>query len=265
MSRINEIEELGEFVTESYFPNSRIEPEVVADVNGISYNYGNYGDAFDGLLECLDGEFHIYGNLDRLRSPGHARSRFTFGHELGHFYIDDHRNALTAGVGPHASFTDYQSKNPAEREADAFAAALLMPMSRFRSEAKRRSPGVGSIRELVDLFGTSFASTAIRYAKSNTHPVIVMRWTRDGCKWCWSSDDMAQLTRRSVYQKVAQLSVGSLTEHALQGTPSGENAKGSTLSAWCSYISPGSRGDVIVVEELLPVGEFGYLTILYPA
>ena len=264
MSRIGEIEELGEFIAESYFPNHRVEPEALADINGVSYNYGNYGDAFDGLLECMDGEFHIYGNIDRLRSPEHARARFTFGHELGHYYIDDHRNALAAGTDPHASFTDYQSKNPAEQEADAFAAALLMPMRRFQSEAKRRAPGVETIRELVDLFGTSFASTSIRYAKSNTHPVIVMRWTKEGRRWCWSSDDMEKLTRHGVHRRVAQLPTGSLTESALAGTLVANEPQGSTLSAWSNYVPPGSRADVIVVEELLPVGEFGYLTILYP-
>ena len=76
---------------------------------------------------------------------------------------------------------------------------------------------------------------------------------------------MDQLTKRSIHRQVAQLPVGSLTERALLGKSSDEESKGSTLSAWFNYVSPGSRGDAIVVEELLPVGEFGYLTILYPA
>ena len=265
LSRFRDIEDLAEFIAETFFPNDRIEPHLIADQNGVSHNYGYYGDAFDGLLEFLDGEFHIYGNLDRVRSAEHARARFTFCHELGHFYIDDHRNALAGGVGPHASFTDYQSNNPAEQEADAFAAALLMPAKRFTSAARRRRPGAEAIHELVELFGTSYASTAIRYAKSNMHSVLAMRWTNEGRKWCWSSEDMHRLTGNKMYKDASNIPTGSLTASALQGSVTAEEVSGSTLSAWCPFVASGSQADWIVAEEVLSLGEFGVLTLLYPA
>ena len=108
VKRLQDIEELAEFVTESTFPNSRTEPEQIAEQLGITHNYGHYEDAFDGLLEYCDGDFHIFGNLERVYYPEHPRARFTFSHELGHYFIDEHRNALAGSVGPHASFTDYQ-------------------------------------------------------------------------------------------------------------------------------------------------------------
>ena len=265
LSRLSDIEDLAEFVAESFFPSDRIEPEQIADQNGVSYNYGQYGDAFDGLLECLDGDFHIYGNLDRVKSAVHTRARFTFCHELGHFYIDDHRNALAGGVGPHASFTDYQSNNPAEKEADAFAAALLMPANRFGSAARRRQPSVGTIRELVELFGTSYQSTAIRYAKSNTHSVLTMRWTTTERKWCWSSDDMHRVTNNRVHKSAKNVPEGSLTSMALQGDVAEGQVSGSTLATWCPFVTAGSKADWIVVEEVMSLGEFGVLTLLYPA
>ena len=263
--RLSEIEDLAAFVAESFFPEDRIEPEVIAEQNGISHNYGHYEDAFDGMLEYLDGDFHIYGNLDRVKSPAHARARFTFCHELGHFYIDDHRNALVSGVGPHASFTDRQSSNPAEQEADAFAAALLMPASRFREEARHRRPGIDAIRELVNLFGTSYASTAIRYAKSSTHSVLAMRWTKSERQWCWSSDDMCHLTGNRIYRSAAKVPPGSLTALALQGGNTAGKTIGSSLAAWCPFIKPGSKTDWIVVEEVMSLGDFGVLTLLYPS
>ena len=263
--RLSEIEDLAAFVAELFFPEDRIEPEVIAEQNGISYNYGHYEDAFDGMLEYLNGDFHIYGNLDRVQSPAHARARFTFCHELGHFYIDDHRNALISGVGPHASFTDYQSNNPAEQEADAFAAALLMPARRFREEARHRKPGIDAIRELVDLFGTSYASTAIRYAKSGVHSVLAMRWTKSERQWCWSSDDMYQLTGNRIHKPTAKVPPGSLTALALQGDNTTGKIIGSSLAAWCPFITSGSKADWIVVEEVMSLGEFGVLTLLYPS
>lgn len=264
MSRSNEIEELAEFIAETYFPNDRVEPLVIADQLGITYNFGHYADAFDGLLEYMDNRFHIYANLDRLRSPDHPRARFTLGHELGHFYIDDHHNALTGGVGPHASFTDYQSQNPAEQEADSFAAAFLMPMERFKSATKKKTPGAAAIRELADVFGTSYASTAIRYARSNIHSVIVMRWTLEGRKWCWSSDDLHSITKNKAHRALEPIPRDSLTISTLQSPSTELNRRGSTLSTWFPFIANGSRDDRIVVEEVIYLGDFGVLTILYP-
>ena len=264
MSRLNEIEVLAEFVAESHFPNDSVDPLVIADNMGITHNFGNYQDAFDGLLEFMNNHFHIYANLDHLHSPRHPRARFTLGHELGHFYIDDHRNALTGGIGPHASFTDYQSKNPAEREADTFAAALLMPMSRFKSAAKKRRPGKEAIQELVDMFGTSYSSTAIRYARTNTHSVIVMRWTMQERKWCWSSDDLFDITTNKAYRSVQHIPQDSLTMSSLNSNNIELNQRGSTLGTWFPFITAGSRNDRIVIEEVISLGNFGVLTILYP-
>src|SRR5689334_23997225 len=54
----------------------------------------HYGNCFDGLLEYEAGEFHVYCNVDRGNIPGGARARFTLAHELGHYFIDEHRIAL---------------------------------------------------------------------------------------------------------------------------------------------------------------------------
>src|SRR5690606_21240802 len=84
------INELASSIADFYFPTGRIEPEHIAKKNKIFHSYGEYSDAFDGLIECEDGEFHIYINTDRLEHAYSDRARFTFGHELGHYYIDDH-------------------------------------------------------------------------------------------------------------------------------------------------------------------------------
>ena len=264
-SRLRNIEELAEFVAESTFPNSRIEPQQIADRLAVTYNYGHYEDAFDGLLEYYGDTFHIFGNIDRVNSSDHPRARFTFSHELGHYFIDEHRNALVGGVGPHASFTDYQSDNPAEQEADSFAAALLMPTKRFNSAVKKRPPSMQSIRELAEQFGTSYSSTAIRYAKSDLHSAIVMRWTSEERKWCWSSEEMFQITGNKLYKPAEKIVVGSLTNSLLNEKMEEQSTKGSTLSAWCPFIASGSKKDMIVAEEVMSLGSFGVLTLLYPA
>jgi Zn-dependent peptidase ImmA (M78 family) len=58
-------------------------------------------------------------------------------HELGHYCIGGHADALLAH-GPHYSSAHFSSNDPFEMEAD-FAAALLMPEVAFRKEARLAS------------------------------------------------------------------------------------------------------------------------------
>src|SRR5262249_49729526 len=142
-----------------------VQPETVVNANRLTMSFGHYGDAFDGMLEWRRGRFHIYCNLQRVEREDSGRARFTLGHELGHFYIDEHRNALAAGKSPaHPSQCEYKSRNLVEQEADFFASRLLMPENAFRREAERSSRGLAGILPLRDTFQTSITSTAIRYA-----------------------------------------------------------------------------------------------------
>ncbi len=161
--RLDEIAELGEDIANEYFAASRIEPQALITQKGITLSLGDYGRAFDGLLEHKSGRFHIYCNNARLRHE--SRVRFTLGHELGHFFLADHRQALEAGLPPHPSFSEYQSDNPAEREADHFASNLLMPRLRFLEAAQNRPPGLGAVLDLAGMFETSWTSTTLRYVK----------------------------------------------------------------------------------------------------
>lgn len=39
---------------------------------------------------------------------------------------------------------------------------------------------------------------------------------------------------------------------------------GTTASAWFPFIQPGTTLDVILIEEAMPIGKYGVLTVLYP-
>lgn len=67
-NRKREIAELAEYIANEYCPSTIVDPEIIARGSGITFNYGEYGDAFDGLLEHESGDFHIY-----LRNPDHGR------------------------------------------------------------------------------------------------------------------------------------------------------------------------------------------------
>lgn len=185
-----ELSSLAEGVSNFYCPTGLINPEVIAEKKGISFSYGNYENAFDGLIEHLNGQFHIYINNDRLKHPYTERARFTFAHELGHYFIDQHRNALRKGLSPsHSSFTGFVSKNYAEREADYFASCLLLPEVRFRKDVFRRKFKFEIIQELSKKYQTSFTATALRFASIGNHPIMVVFSYKGAIKWYWNSDD----------------------------------------------------------------------------
>ncbi|MBA7643459.1 hypothetical protein ES703_51185 [subsurface metagenome] len=267
-SRKDEIAELAEAVAGEHCPAGVVEPEVIAGAKGITISFGEYGQAFDGMLEHQAGRWHIFCNLDHIQQRDSGRARFTLAHELGHYYIDEHRNALAAGRAPtHRSRCDYESQNLAEQEADHFAANLLMPKGRFLDKAKAVPPGLSGIIKLANCFNTSIASTAIRYAACDVSPCAVVKWTWKRYAWKWlSSSTFAARFRRTV-EAPEQLIDGSPTARALarEAPPDSRFFQaGTTASAWFPRVKTGEFRDVIFIEQAIPLGRFGVLTFLYP-
>lgn len=103
--RSAEIAELADSIADYYFPEEWIDPGAIIHDAGITLSFNNYGDAFDGMLEWRPSGFHVYCNLHRVENSTSDQARFTLGHELGHYFIDEHRNALQSGAAPsHPSF-----------------------------------------------------------------------------------------------------------------------------------------------------------------
>jgi hypothetical protein len=197
------ISNLAEYTANLYFPNTLILPDTIALDNGISFSYGNYGDCFDGLIEQLSGDFHIYINLQRVKRQDSTRSRFTFGHELGHFFIDEHRLALSAGKTPsHPSTTDFSSKNLVEVEADYFACSLLMPTTRFIADCQGQKVSLSLLQALATKYNVSIPATLLRYANIGNHPIVVVCSQNGNVLWHWKSEDFEFQYLKSTKGKV---------------------------------------------------------------
>jgi len=212
-----DIEGLTEYIANMYSPRGATDLEHIADNYGITYSYGNYGDSFDGLLEHSFGEFHIYINIDRLGHAYTERARFTFAHELGHYFIDNHRNALSQGLVPsHPSFTGFVSDNLVEREADFFASCLLLPKDRIKQDCFRRKFDFRLIQELSKKYQTSITATALRYATIGCYPIMVICSEKARIKWYWYTDDFPFWSLKHGKAKVPEdTAVG---EYFLKGT-----------------------------------------------
>lgn len=145
---------------------------------------------FNGKIEFISEEnvFLIY-HPSLSSHPAPNRVRFSIAHELGHFYIDDHRAALVKGI-THDSKPGFRSKEPKEIQADEFAASLLIPKALMEPTIDRR--GMLYLSEILDIAGkcaTSPYATTIRYVRMASEVCWVVL-AKDGViEGCFSSDE----------------------------------------------------------------------------
>lgn len=267
-AREKEIAELASFIADESAPTGKVEPREIADKKQITVSYNEYGDSFDGMLEHKAGRFHIYCNLARVESRDSSRARFTLGHELGHFFIDEHRNALASGrVLAHQSKCEYESNLEVELEADTFASNLLMPHTRFLQHAKSGKWGIPTILDLARSFGASVTSVAVRYAKADIVPCVVVKWNFEGFQWKWLSDQTWKFNFRKTVESVDKLPTDCPTNRALRGETlptEGFFSAGTTAAAWFPFLADGDYRNSIFIEQAIPLGRFGVLTFIYP-
>ncbi len=146
-----------------------------------------------GVSGCLCGAgdmFNLFYN-DSISSDGFRR--FTVAHELGHYFLEGHYKHIFAdGNSRHVSDSGYSSDDPFEREADAFAAALLMPPGLFKSASARVAPGFKAIETLSEKCLTSLTATAIRYADLSDDPIAVIGSKDNRVQFAFMSDLLKQ-------------------------------------------------------------------------
>ena len=263
-SREEELSDLGEVIAARH--KGLIDPIEIAHSNRITLSFGDYADAFDGLLEAKAGAFHIYCNLRRVEQKDSARSRFTLAHELGHYFIDEHRNALLAGVVPsHPSFCDYQSSNLVEVEADCFASSLLMPFSRFSAAANEETKGLVGVLNLASLFQTSISATAIRYLQMNLFPCVIIKWNKDGgYSWKRLSRSAYLAKLRKTVDNIENLPRDCPTAKVLKKTTTGLVESGTTKATWFPFVHASCEDNSIFYEQAISLGKYGALTFIYP-
>lgn len=101
---------------------------------------------------------------------------FSIAHELGHFFMPGHPEALIPGEqGVHVSRAGFSSGDRYEAEADRFAAGFLMPRFLFFPALETAGAGLAAVEALALLCKTSLHATAIRFAQcTREHAAIVI-------------------------------------------------------------------------------------------
>ena len=145
------------------------------------------GEEFQGALFLQDGLKAIIYN-DKIKEDG--RKNFTVAHELGHFFLHKDRKELKCSMDDLETFDDQPPHGKEiEREANEFAANLLMPARDIGPYLKNNDLDLNLVETLSDRYGTSMTSTAFRIVEVTGKPSALLMLDDDGVVlWCKRND-----------------------------------------------------------------------------
>lgn len=169
-----ELESLIDAIYKEYNLSIPVDLKKIATAQKIYFGYKEFESNFDGILTYWDNQFYIIINNANTSQQDSNRIRFTFAHELGHYFIDEHRNKLIEESICFVSQSKYTEKDlKIEKEADFFAASLLMPKEIMKSSCKESfSPSL--IETIAAKFQTSILATLIRYIELDLYPLFIV-------------------------------------------------------------------------------------------
>lgn len=165
-------------------PNE-IDIEAIAWDEGVQVRYSN-------LKGC---EARLVGVGDRAivsirETADECRKRFSLAHELGHW---NYHRGRSFECRVEDWVDSYTSKPVEEREADRYAAELLMPAYMFKPlTGSIKHPTFDGVKELAEQFRTSLTATAIRLVDMNTWPLLLLCHSEQGRIWFKRSKDIPE-------------------------------------------------------------------------
>lgn len=209
-----------------------------------------------------------YGNEFAIAYATHHENEgfenFSVGHELGHYFLPGHVDAVIAGEsGAHASHAGYLSSDRYEIEADRFAAGFLMPRHLFFPALEKAGAGLAAIETLASLCKTSLHATAIRYAQCSRDPVAIVVSRNSIIEHCFMSEALKNVDgidwikkREGLPRNSATFAFNQVPSNVLQGIRVEET---SNLQHWF-----GGRRSIEISEDVVGLGRYGKtLTVLY--
>lgn len=130
----------------------------IASAMGIQVTGMGHGDV-SGAIE-IDEDFGPIITYNKSEAP--VRQRFTIAHEIGHFALGHLEGGAKKFRDDSSNFSS-GARNPEEREANIFAARLLMPAKVVRYAVNDKK--IRSIEKLAEIFEVS--QVAMKYRLIN--------------------------------------------------------------------------------------------------
>lgn len=214
-----------------------------------------------GMLVRVGNEFAIAYST---HFENEGFENFSVGHELGHFYLRGHMDAvIPEGNGIHESRAGFNSKDRYEIEADRFSAGFLMPRHLFFPALERAGSGLAAIEHMSVLCKTSLHSTAIRVAQCTREPMAIVISAGGQIDHCFMSDALKNTSGIDWLRKREVIPRGTPTHSFIQDANNISRAvrieQTSNLQQWF-----GGNRCIEISEDVVGLGRYGKtLTVLY--
>jgi Zn-dependent peptidase ImmA (M78 family) len=111
---------------------------------------------------------------------------YVIAHEIGHAQLHRH---LSLFNDSDQTLSEWYAQGQHEKEANIFAAELLMPGNLFTAKVKRKKLDLTLIEEVAEYFGASKTATFLRYRDLGAFPVMIIFIENGIVKWKSHSAD----------------------------------------------------------------------------
>ena len=236
-----------------------IDPIAIAESLGILVQPKTTTGGVSGMLIRVGNEFGI-AYATHIDSEGFKR--FCIAHEIGHYRIPGHIDAVLAHGDIHESHAGFVTDDPYEREADMFAASLLMPDALFTREMRSLADGLQAVETLAGRCVTSLPAAANRYVQKASVPVAMVVSTGPRIDYCFMSGALQDFDGLEWPRKGQQVPAGTQTDRFNADADNIRLARRadteSELRDWF-----GGKRSIPGTEEIVGLGRYGKtLTIL---
>ena len=240
--------------------------ELPVDLEALAQTSRIFIQAMDSAEEGVSGMLlrhgDTFGILYSTRILNIGFQRFSIAHELGHFFIDGHLDQIPFDGNMHSSRAGFVSSDSYEREADHFAAGLLMPTTLVRGVIDEESEGLCGIEAVQRKADTSLTAAAIRYIGLTDAAAAIIVSRNDRVDYCFMSEAMESLREITWLRKGTLIPSDTVTESILDKSEEEQRearAEGEVdITTWF-----GGRRSATAWEEVIGLGSYGrVLTVL---
>lgn len=199
-TRLQRVRESAEEIVDRMQLPAPVDPLIIAadEKAMLRVKGGDFRNRFDGQLEYhpTKRRFVLFYNTkyDSGLPPGkhHTRTRFSIGHELGHYFIENHRAHFLKGGNTHPSRGEFISDVVMERDADVFASALLIPTRLAGPIVNEEELSITRVEEIASCFETSLVSTMLRCVQLSDYPCAVVGVQDGAIAWSFCSQALIE-------------------------------------------------------------------------
>ena len=226
----------------------------------------DFGNRYDGMLEYHKSKnrFLLFYNTkyEAKAPPGrmHNRTRFTIGHELGHYFLNHHRAYLMRRTKPHLSRGEFLTDVVVEKEADSFASSIIMPSRLARPMVNQAELTVDRIDEIAEHFHASPVSATFRCVSLSDFPCAVAGISNGEVAWIFPSQPLIDA---GIYPKRGFLPSNAQGPWADFQSGLGDVAKDEgCVRDWFNIYEKHDLAGIYITEEYIPVTYMGMLLVL---